>query len=175
MTSTLYKPAWYVLHTRSRFENVVTEGLSKKSFEVFLPKITVRSRRKDRKVMLSVPLFPGYIFVKSSLKPDEHIEIVKTVGAVKLIGSKEGPVPVLESTIDSLQIMVSSNEPVNTGTRLKKGDEVMVIYGPLAGVKGHFIKYRGNGRIIVNIEAMGQHASVNIDEEDVERLYQILS
>ena len=170
MTSALYKPAWYVLHTRSRFENVVTEGLGRKSFQVFLPKITVRSRRKDRKVMLSVPLFPGYVFVKSSLKPDEHIEIVKTVGAVKLIGSKEGPVPVLESTIDSLQIMVSSNAQINTGDRLKKGDEVMVIYGPLAGVKGHFIKYRGNGRIIVNIEAMGQHASVNIDEEDVERI-----
>ncbi|MBU0994545.1 MAG: UpxY family transcription antiterminator [Proteobacteria bacterium] len=170
MVSSIYKPSWYVLHTRSRFENVVNDGLSKKSFEVFLPKVTVKSRRKDRKVMLSVPLFPGYIFVKSSLKPNEHIEIVKTVGAVKLIGNTEGPVPVSDYTIESLQIMVTSNEPINTGARLQNGDEVIVIYGPLAGVKGRFVKYRGNGRIIVNIDALGQHASVNIDEEDVERL-----
>ena len=40
---------WYVLHTKSRFENVVNEGLIKKSFEVFLPKIKVRSRRRDRR------------------------------------------------------------------------------------------------------------------------------
>jgi transcription antitermination factor NusG len=170
MASEIYKPSWYVLHTRSRFENVVNDGLVKKSFEVFLPKQTVRSRRKDRKVMLSVPLFPGYVFVKSSLKPAEHIEIVKTVGAVRLIGNKEGPVPVDDGKIESLQIMVASNEPILTGTRLKKGDEVIVLHGPLAGVKGHFVSYRGQGRIIINIDTLGQHASVNIDEEDVQRI-----
>lgn len=168
MTSNIIQPSWYVLHTRSRFENVVTDGLNKKNIEVFLPKVTVRSRRKDRKVMLSVPLFPGYIFVRSSLEPQSHIEIVKTVGAVRLIGSKAGPVKVDESTIDSLRIMVSSEEPINTGAKLKKGQEVMVMYGPLAGVKGIFVQYRGNGRIIVNINALGQHASVNINEDDVE-------
>ncbi len=54
---------WYVLHTKSRFENVVNDGLMNKSVEVFLPKIQVRSKRRDRKAMISVPLFPGYIFV----------------------------------------------------------------------------------------------------------------
>ena len=170
MASDIFQPSWYVLHTRSRFENVVNDGLMKKNIDVFLPKVTVRSRRKDRKVMLSVPLFPGYVFVRSSLEPHKHIEIVKTVGAVRLIGSKSGPVKVDESTIDSLKIMVSSDEPINTGARLKKGDEVVVMYGPLAGVKGVFVQYRGNGRIIVNINALGQHASVNISEDDVERL-----
>ena len=170
MVSELYKPSWYVLHTRSRFENVVNDGLAKKSFEVFLPKRTVRSRRKDRKVMLSVPLFPGYIFVKSSLKPAEHIEIVKTVGAVRLIGNKEGPVPVADEKIESLHIMVASNEPILTGVRLKRGDEVIVLHGPLAGVRGNFVSYRGIGRIIINIDTLGQHASVHIDEEDVQRI-----
>ncbi len=170
MASNIIKPSWYVLHTRSRFENVVNDGLNKKKIEVFLPKITVRSRRKDRKVMLSVPLFPGYVFVRSSLNPHNHIEIVKTVGAVRLIGSKNGPVRVNETTIDSLKIMVESNEPINTGAKLKKGEEVIVKYGPLAGVKGIFVQYRGNGRINVNIDALGQHASVNISEDDVERI-----
>ena len=38
--------AWYALHTKSRFENVVNEGLAKKTLDVFLPKITVKSRRR---------------------------------------------------------------------------------------------------------------------------------
>ncbi|NQT68980.1 MAG: antitermination protein NusG, partial [Desulfobacteraceae bacterium] len=40
--------SWYVLHTKSRFENVLHEALFKKSIEVFLPKIQVRSKRRDR-------------------------------------------------------------------------------------------------------------------------------
>ena len=68
---------WYVLHTKSRFENVVNDGLNKKTIEVFLPKIKVRSKRRDRKLMINVPLFPGYVFVKSDLHPDNHLEIVK--------------------------------------------------------------------------------------------------
>jgi predicted nucleotidyltransferase len=44
--------------------------------------------------MIDVPLFPGYVFVKTDLNPYEHVEIVKTVGAVRLIGNHQGPVPV---------------------------------------------------------------------------------
>jgi transcriptional antiterminator NusG len=90
--------AWYALHTKSRFENVVNEGLAKKTLDVFLPKITVKSRRRDRHKMIRVPLFPGYVFVRTDLNPNEHIEILKTTGAVKLIGSARGPVPIADAT-----------------------------------------------------------------------------
>ena len=104
--------SWYVLHTKSRFENVVHEGLFRKSIEVFLPKIKVRSKRRDRKAMIRVPLFPGYLFVKTDLSPNEHIEILRTAGAVRLIGSKDRPVPVPVDTVESLQIMVQTDHPV---------------------------------------------------------------
>jgi transcription elongation factor/antiterminator RfaH len=166
---------WYVLHTKSRFENVVNDQLLKKSLEVFLPKIKVKSKRRDRKVMIRVPLFPGYLFVKTDLNPREHLEIVKTAGAVRLIGGKNRPVPVPQETVDSLKIMVDSEHPVRTGTRLKKGDRVMVVYGPFTGVVGTFVRYKGEGRLVVNIEALGQYAGVDVREEDVERLPEILS
>jgi transcription elongation factor/antiterminator RfaH len=167
--------SWYVLHTKSRFENVVNEGLMKKSIEVFLPKVQVKSKRRDRKAMIRVPLFPGYLFVKSDLNPNEHLEIVKTVGAVRLIGNKDGPIPVPSDTIKSLEIMVGGNNPVITGTRFKKGDRVIVVYGPFAGVIGTFARYKGKGRVIVNIEALGQFAGVDVSEEDIEKLHEILS
>jgi transcription elongation factor/antiterminator RfaH len=168
-------PLWYVLHTKSRFENVVNDGLGKKSIEVFLPKVTVRSKRRDRKVMIRVPLFPGYLFVKTDLAPQSHLEIVKTVGAVRLIGSKQGPVPVPAETIDSLKIMVSGDHHVTTGHRLRKGDKVLVLRGPFAGVTGTFTRYGGKGRVIVNIEALGQYAGVEVSEEDIEIVPQILT
>jgi len=173
MTIDKITDSWYVLHTKSRFENVVNEGLTKKSLEVFLPKIQVRSKRRDRKVMIRVPLFPGYLFVKSNLEPYEHIEIVKTVGVVRLVGNKDGPIPVFSETIESLKIMVQGNESVTTGSRFQKGDKVIVVHGPFAGVVGTFVRHRGKGRVIVNIEALGQYAGVNVSEEDIELLPKI--
>ena len=173
MTIDKITDSWYVLHTKSRFENVVNEGLTKKSLEVFLPKIQVRSKRRDRKVMIRVPLFPGSLFVKSNLEPYEHIEIVKTVGVVRLVGNKDGPIPVFSETIESLKIMVQGNESVTTGSRFKKGDKVIVVHGPFAGVVGTFVRHRGKGRVIVNIEALGQYAGVNVSEEDIELLPKI--
>jgi transcription elongation factor/antiterminator RfaH len=161
---------WYVLHTRSRHESVVTDGLSKKSMEVFLPKIRVRSTRRDRRLMIHVPLFPGYVFLKTDLHPHTHLEIVKTPGVVRLIGTHQGPVPVAEDTIASLKIMVASEMPIVTGNRLQPGDRVVVVNGPLTGVIGTFVRYRNQGRVVVYIEALGQYASVEVQDTDIETL-----
>ncbi len=175
MTTIKLNPAWYVLHTKSRFENVVRDGLIKKSMESFLPKIKVRSKRRDRKLMIRTPLFPGYVFVKTDLHPTRHLEILKTAGAVRLIGTRRGPVPVPGETIDSLKIMVTAEGEVATGSRLKKGDKVMVVAGLFSGVIGAFVRYRGKGRVVVNVEALGQWASVDANAEDIEPLPEILS
>ncbi len=166
---------WYVLHTKSRFENVVNDGLINKSMEAFLPKVQVRSKRRDRKAMITVPLFPGYLFVKTDLSPHNHLEIVKTTGAVRLIGTKDGPVPVSQTAIESLKIIVEGNNQVSTGYRLKNGDRVIVVSGPFAGVSGIFVRYRGQERVVVNIEALGQYASVEVHKDDVEILSEIFS
>lgn len=162
--------SWYVLHTKSRFENVVNELLVKKSMEVFLPKVKVKSKRRDRKILIRIPLFPGYLFVKTDLNPYEHIEIVKTTGAVRLVGNKDCPISVAQDTIEALKIMAASDHPITTGARFKKGDRVIVIHGTFAGVTGTFVRYRGKGSVIVEVEALGQFAGVEVSEEDVEIL-----
>lgn len=171
MTGTLEKVrAWYVLHTRSRFEQVVFDGLEGKSLETFLPKITVMSKRRDRRKKIRVPLFPGYVFVKSDLNVYERLEIVKTVGVVRLVGNKDGPIPVPNESVESLKIMVAGDNEVVTGTRFRKGDRVMVVEGPFAGVTGTFVRYKGGGRVVVSIEALGQYAAVDVSQEHVEKI-----
>ena len=125
--------------------------------------------------MIRAPLFPGYLFLKTVLQSHEYIEILKTGGAVRLIGNKEGPIPVAAETIESLKIMVAGDNEVLTGARFKKGDPVTVVYGPFAGLTGTFVQYRGKARVVVTIEALKQFAAVDVKEEDVERLPKILS
>lgn len=173
MNDLILKPdstLWYVLHTKSRCEKVVNEILLKKSLEVFLPTAQVKSARKDRKVMLDLPLFPGYVFVRTNLYSDNYLSILKTPGAVKLIGNKDGPVAVDAPIIESLRIMVTSGQSVLTGFQFEKGEKVIVMHGPFTGVTGVFSTYKGIGRVIVFIDILGQSASVEVDEEDIKRL-----
>jgi transcription antitermination factor NusG len=167
--------AWYVLHTRSRFENVVFTSLSGKRLETFLPKMRVKSRRKDRHKMIDVPVFPGYVFVRSTLLPAEHVDILKTVGAVRLIGNSAGPSPVPDDTIESLRIMTDVPDSVFTGNRFERGDRVLVTAGPFAGVIGVFSRYQGQERVVVEVEILGRFAAVEVTEADVEPLPKILS
>lgn len=170
MTLTKLRPAWYALHTRSRFENAVSDTLNKKKIEVFLPKIRVRSKRQDRKKIIQVPLFPGYVFVKTDLSPAGHLEVVKTAGAVRLIGTISGPVPIPDENIESLKIMVCSDRDIISGTRLETGNQIIVVSGPFTGVTGTFVRYKSADRVVVYIGALGQSAAVEVNEEDIQLL-----
>ena len=163
---------WYALLTRSRFENVVTEAIQKKSIDCFLPKIKVLSKRRDRKKIIDVPMFPGYLFVNISLAPKEYLDVVKTVGAVRLLGTHSCPIPVSEQHIESLKIITGAETEVITGinSSLRQGEPVMVVNGHMAGIKGEFVTHKGRGRVIIRVEALGQFAGVEIDVADLEKL-----
>jgi transcription antitermination factor NusG len=75
--------------------------------------------------------------------------------------------PVPTEAIESLKIMVAAEQKVETGTTLQQGDRVMVAQGPFAGVSGIFVRYKGRSRIMVNIEALGQFAAVEVAADDV--------
>lgn len=173
MAENLLIPRWYVLHTRSRFESVVHDALSRKSLEAFLPRIRVSSKRRDRRLTLRTPLFPGYVFVKTDLNPNEHLDILKTAGAVRLIGNRSGPIHVPDAAVDSLKIMVAGDHSVTTGHRFRKGDRIIVVRGAFSGVTGIFNRYRGQGQVVVHIEALGQFAAVQVEADDIEALDKI--
>ena len=162
---------WYALLTRSRFENVVHDKIVQKSIPVFLPKIKVKSQRKDRHKMIHVPLFPGYVFVNIPPTPQEQLRVLKTMGAVRLLGYTGGPVPIPDDHIESLKIITGSGLEIITGsgTNLAKGDPILVVNGPMTGASGQFLQYKGKGRVIIKIEALGQFAGVEIDEQDIEK------
>src|SRR5262249_36698068 len=57
-------PLWFAIWTHSQCEVKVEETLLRKQFEVFLPRVRMPSRRRDRRVVLVRPLFPGYLFLR---------------------------------------------------------------------------------------------------------------
>ena len=108
--------------------------------------------------------------MRTDLNPYRQLDIVRTVGVVRFVGNREGPLAVRAEAVESLRIMVASDQGIVTGHRLRKGDRVLVTTGPFAGVVGTFVRYRGHSRVVVNIEALGQYAAVEVDMDNLEPL-----
>jgi transcription antitermination factor NusG len=156
---------WYAIHTRSRFERKVHDGLRGKTIEAFYPKIQTMSRRKDRRMKIMVPMLPGYVFVRSVLDPEDHLNILKTAGVVRLVGFKGVPAPVKEEEISSLMILDGTDRTVQNRSFMKGGDRVIIMEGPLKGLVGVYLKHKGQGsKVFVSIELL--HRSLVIDIED---------
>ncbi len=162
---------WYALHTRSRFEQKVYDGLSGKSVEAFLPRIEVMSRRKDRRKKILVPMIPGYVFVRSVLKPEEYHQIIKTVGAVRLIAFKGAPVPADEREIASLMVLDGTDRTVQNRSYMNKGDLVKIMEGPFKGLVGFYRRHTGRrNKVVVSIELLHRSLAVEIDDWALEKV-----
>ena len=168
---------WFALLTRSNFEQIVFDQVTRKKIDAFLPKTRKVSRRRDRKRIIEVPLFPGYLFVRSCYSSAHQLSILKTLGAVRMLGSTEGPTPIPDTQIHSLKTMTSAGTDLVTGSciSLKQGDPVMVLEGPMAGLKGEFFQHRGKGRVIIKIPLLGRYAGVEMDADNVEKIPALLS
>lgn len=167
---------WLALLTRSNFEQVVFEQIAKKNRRVFTQNQKTEPAQRPEKI-IEVPLFPGYLFVKSSMDPGCQLTVLKTLGAVRFLGNDHGPIPVPETQIHSLQLLTATDCDLLTGacSRLIQGDPVMVMEGPMASARGEFIQYRGKGKIIIKIHLLGQYAGVEINESQVEKIPHHLS
>jgi transcription termination/antitermination protein NusG len=161
--------AWYVIHTYSRHETKVEGNLHNLGLETFVPRITVRSRRRDRFRLLEVPLFPGYIFVHADLGTPVYYDILKNTGVVSILGNKRLCTPVPAETVFSLKKMVASDLTLDSWSRLVKGRRVTIVDGPLAGVTGVILrKKNGQRRLVVAVDLLGRAVAADLAEEAVE-------
>lgn len=163
------EPAWYVVQTRSRHEPKVELALLQKGIEIFLPRIVVPSRRRDRKLLLNLPLFPGYLFVHADLVTSVYHEIIKQPGVVRLLWRNGNHRSVSNEKIESIKVIVESDRPYYPCGYIDSGKRVRILDGPLNGAVG-IIERRldKKRRLVVAIELFQRSVAVELDEEMVE-------
>lgn len=160
---------WYAVYTRCHHEFTIWNQLEKKSVENFLPCMTTWSRRKDRKLKIQVPLFPGYLFVRLDFKPVAALEVLKIRGVVRFLGdTSQRPTPIPDIQIESLRTIITSGDKVLPFSFLKVGQRVRVIRGPFEGCEGILCRVKdGKDRLVISIELLQRSVSVEIDAADV--------
>jgi len=168
-TGALDMLSWYAVYVKSRHEFRVQEYLSGAHIEAFLPTVTRVSRWKDRKKLITFPLFPGYLFVHICSGRDAVLSVLKTYGVVKFLGNRPGyPDPVPDEQIASLKNILALGKDIGPYPYLKEGRRVRIKWGPLAGVEGILTEKRGQHMLVLSIDILQQGASVRIDAADVE-------
>jgi transcription antitermination factor NusG len=144
--------------------------LESKSFEVFLPKVRVWSRWKDRWKRVEKSLFPGYLFIHTPLTHEDNLEILKTRGVVKVLGRDSNrATPVPDEEINSIKLLLRAESEIESHPYLKIGQRVRVIDGPFQGVVGKVQEFRGRRRLVVTVELLARSVSVVLENGDVVR------
>jgi transcriptional antiterminator NusG len=166
---TMAEANWYALSIKSRHEFVVSGELRRKGIETFLPSVTKLSRWKDRKKLVELPLFPGYLFVYIAPDPEEFLRVVKTRGTVTLIALEPGrPTPVAPEEIRSLKRVLESGEKLDIYPHFQTGSRVRVKRGLLQGAEGVLAKKEDQDVFLVSIELLGRSVGVKMSADDVE-------
>ena len=159
-------PRWYAVYTSANHEKRVAEQLSERQIESFLPLYESARRWKDRRVVLQSPLFPGYVFVRVSLR--DRLRVVQIPGIAKLVGFGGIPTPLSEQEITSLQKSCVNGFNVRPHPFLNVGQRVRIKAGVLAGATGILLRHRGKTRIVMSLELLRQAVIVELVDADIE-------
>ena len=157
---------WWAVYTRHQHEKTVAEMLTAKGFEVFLPLYESTRRWKDRRMVLSLPLFPCYLFVRGGL--DRKLQVVTTPGIHMILYRGEKVAVIPDQEIAAIQRAVDGSSRVEPHPFLKCGMRVRVIRGSLEGVEGILIRKKNLFRLVLSVDMLAQSVAVEVNAGDVE-------
>jgi transcription antitermination factor NusG len=156
---------WYALRVRNRFENSVAAHLHGRGYESFLPMYKCQRRWSDRFKEIELPLFAGYVFCH--LNALNRLPVLTIPGVVHLVGVGRTPVPIDETEIAALQVAVKSGLPRQPWPYLEIGDRVEITQGPLCGMEGILLSFRGHQRLVLSVRLLQRSVAVEVEEARV--------
>ena len=157
---------WWVVHTRSRNEKALAHDLMSKNINYFLPMSWKVRRRSRRTIRSFLPLFSGYLFFCG--QEDQRVELLKTNRVANLIEVHDQQ-KLVDELVQIAQAL-RSGAPLTPHKYLKAGQKCRVIAGPLIGMEGIVVRTKNAIRLVLQIDMLGQAASVEIDIDLIEVL-----
>jgi transcription antitermination factor NusG len=123
---------------------------------------------KDRRKVVDVPAFGGYLFVHYEPSLRNRVKVLETTGIVRLLGGNHDPSPVSDHEIEDVRRTLGSGMPCDRCDPLTPGTLVKVKRGALAGVQGRLARIKNSLRLIITISVFSQAISAELGLDDVE-------
>jgi transcription antitermination factor NusG len=124
---------WFVLQVLTNHEKRVSQQLSIRSIENYLPTYLERSKWSDRTVTLERPLFPGYVFARFAA--GSRLDAIGLNGVLRLVGGRDTD-RVDADEIERIQAAISAGYVLRPGQRMKSGTQVRLRTGIFARMHG---------------------------------------
>lgn len=159
---------WYAVRTRSNFEVRVNTRLLEKGIECWLPVFREVHQWKDRKKLVEKPVFPGYLFTRFADSSESRLAVLRTEGAVRILGQREEIEPVPNAEIEALQRLLTSNPRCLAHPLLREGAWVRVKRGALKNLEGRLVRVKNQTRLVLSMTLLSQSVSTEVDASDVE-------
>lgn len=161
-------PLWFAVYVQVRHELVIEGYLIGKNLECFLPRYTSRRQWKSRTKLLTLPLFPGYVFCRCAT--GRRKEVLGIPGVLRIVGYGSASASVDDSEIRSIQKAVGAGLACEPVPFVEHGQTVKIEAGPLSGSKGILVR-RGDGeRLVLSISLLQRSVAVEVDAEYACRL-----
>ena len=157
---------WWVAHTKSRNEKALAQDLIRKNINYFLPMTWKVRRQRGRTTRSLLPLFGGYLFFCG--EESQRIKLLQTNRVANLIEVKDQ-----QKLLDELlqiEQAIRAGAPLTPYNYIKAGQRCRVTAGPLAGLHGVVVRSKNAARLVLQIDILGQAASVEIDVDMIEVL-----
>lgn len=160
--------AWFAVATKPRSETLAQQHLQRQDYRVCLPTVTLRKRRQSGWQQVVEAMFPGYLFVHLVLGEDDVAPIRSTVGCRGMVRFGAGYTPIPDYV---MQRLLAFNEtPAPAAPDFKVGDIVRIEEGPFAGIEAIFTARKGDDRVQLLIQMLGQAQKVLVDGRWVGRV-----
>ena len=157
---------WFIAQIKPNSYNSAIQNLERQGFEIFLPKMNITLRQKNKFIIKNVYVFPGYMFVCF----DPHIiswtKINSTYGVSKILAFNKKPSVISSDLILELKTRYEINRNPNQKEKLQKGDSIKFNLGPFADLIAKVESVDENDRIWVILEAMGGYQRVKLQNVD---------
>ena len=155
---------WYAVQTKPRQENIAEEHLNRQGYGAYLPKVTVRKRKRDKWAQVVEPLFPRYLFIQVDAQLLSLAQVRSTLGVAGLVRFGQELRPVPDAVIACLKAAENSNTQQLDADDWphQPGDRVEVLDGAFAGLTGVFQLAAGEDRALLFIDLLGRQNSVQV-------------
>jgi transcription antitermination factor NusG len=154
---------WFVLMVKSHHEKTVANALRNKGYSEFLPLYEACHCTQGRIRTARLPLFPTYVFCR--FDPLHRLPILTTPGVFAILGTGNIPAPVDEAEVGAIQTIVASGRNAAPWPYLNTGETVQIEQGPLKGLQGILLNFKGRQRLLVSVTLLQRAVVVELDRE----------
>ena len=161
---------WYLLQTKPNAHVTACKNLRRQGFDVFLPLMLSTTKKNGKFLDIKKPLFPGYLFMGTSLDPIPWTSINSTRGISKVITLDGIYRSVNTLIIESLQHRCDKHGVLLSLDDIVAADRVKIERGPFSDFICTVEQIKDDKRAWVLIDLLQKQTRVEVPLDSISKI-----